>query len=154
MAFEKRLVPFGGPICVVFFELQTGIYKREDWPSSFYHFRLRNSHSATHQYTSDWLDDNIAKATVGATGLVYSDEFLRELHQAEMKADKDFSEYPDLEVPKKINDKVEICVIRNARKYHFTGIDYEDAKEKAKNQFPHELLNIKIYRQLVNGVWV
>lgn len=105
MTFAKRLAPFGEPntrIGVIFFEPQTGIYKREDWESNFYHFRLRNSHPDTHQFTSDWLEENIAKATVGSGGLEYPPGFLEALAQAESKADADFAKHPEFNIPQKL----------------------------------------------------
>lgn len=63
---------------ILFFELQTGIYKNVDWKSNFYHYRLdsRYSWSVT---TDDWLDANIAEATIGSGGLEYKQSFLEKL---------------------------------------------------------------------------
>ena len=77
-----------GQIGMVFFEPQTGIYKRDDWPSNFYHFRLQNGHRQTNQFTVNWLEDNIARATVGSGGLEYPPEFLEQLEQAEKEAEQ------------------------------------------------------------------
>ena len=77
-----------GDIGMVFFEPQTGIIKRDDWRSNFYHFRLQNGHRPTSQFTINWLNDNIARATVGNCGLEYPDGFLSELDAAEQAAEE------------------------------------------------------------------
>jgi hypothetical protein len=103
--FDKRLNPHANPndrIGVVFFEPQTGIYKREDWQSNYYHFRLRNSHPQTHQFTSDWLEQNIAQATVTPNGLEYPQGFLEQLAQSEQQADQDFAKHPEFNIPQKL----------------------------------------------------
>ena len=60
------------------------------------------SHPQTHQYTSDWLEENIAKATVGTNGLEYPQGFLEQLAQAEQQADQDFAKHPDFNIPQKL----------------------------------------------------
>lgn len=76
--YSKHHCPHG----VLFFEPQTGIYKPEDWPSNFYHFRL-DARRSWSTMTADWLEANIAKATVGSGGLEYEREFLEELAKFE-----------------------------------------------------------------------
>lgn len=77
-----------GTIGMVFFEPQTGLIKRDDWRSNFYHFRLQNGHRPTSQFTINWLQDNIDRATVGSCGLEYPPGFLEELDAAEKAADE------------------------------------------------------------------
>ena len=77
-----------GTIGMVFFEPQTGIVKRDDWRSNFYHFRLQNGHRPTSQFTINWLNDAIARSTVGSCGIEYPDGFLAELAAAEESAEE------------------------------------------------------------------
>ena len=63
---------------IIFFEAQTGIYKSQDWESDYYHYRLDSQYSWSIR-TSDWLDENILDAHVGACGLVYTAGFLKKL---------------------------------------------------------------------------
>jgi hypothetical protein len=78
---------------MVFFEPQTGIIKRDDWCSNFYHFRLQNGHKPTGQFTINWLNDAIARSTVGSCGIEYQKEFLAELDAAEKAADETIRQY-------------------------------------------------------------
>lgn len=96
------------PIQMVFFEPQTGIFKRRSWESNFYQHRLRNSRGKEGK-TIDWIKENIAKATVGSDGLQYPPNFLKEVAAFEARTDKDVERL--LNICNKLEDRTTIDAI-------------------------------------------
>jgi len=38
--------------------------------------------------------------------------------------------------------------------HYFTGVDYNDARAKAEAEYPNERLTFKIFKVLIDGIWV